>query len=477
MKQRLIAPLLCLALIAGAMPLAAHADMPPAAMKNAEGLPSLAPMIKQITPAVVNISTRGVITRRVQGPFMSPLFQQFFGVPQNQTMEQPFESLGSGIIVNADKGYILTNYHVIRDAKKITVTLYDNRSFPAKIVGDDPATDIAVVQIKAKNLKQISLGNSNDLAVGDYVVAIGNPLGLQHTATFGIVSAQGRANYNGTSDGNGESQIGKYDDFIQTDAAINPGNSGGPLVNLRGKLVGINTAIATTNGGNIGIGFAIPVDMAKAVMQQLIQYGKVERGELGVYAQPLSPALAQQFNLKPGMGGALIAQVMKGSEAEKAGLKQGDVITEINGQKVSNAAMLSSYMAIQRVGTPLTLKIYRNGKPMTIHAKVGKKTGASETSANGGTNNNEKIGATFGNISKDSPLYGQVQGVVVTQVQQDEAAEAAGLQPGDVITAIAHHPIRDLSQFNQALAAYKGKTVLLNVRRGDNIFFSTITIP
>ncbi|MGA7966243.1 MAG: DegQ family serine endoprotease [Gammaproteobacteria bacterium] len=478
MKQRLYAPLLCLALFAGAMPLAAYAQMPPpVAMKNAEGLPSLAPMIKQITPAVVNISTRGVIKRRIQGPFMSPLFQQFFGMPQNQTMEQPFESLGSGIIVNAKKGYILTNYHVIRDAKKITVTLYDNRTFPAKIVGDDPATDIAVVQIKAKNLQQISLGNSSDLSVGDYVVAIGNPLGLMHTATFGIVSALGRPNSNGTSDGNGGSQIGKDDDFIQTDAAINPGNSGGPLVNLRGQLVGVNTAIATTNGGNIGIGFAIPVDMAKAVMQQLIQYGKVKRGELGVYAQNLSPALAQQFNLKPGTGGALIAQIIKGSAAEKAGLKQGDVITEVNGQQVNNAAALSSYMAVQRVGTPLTIKIYRNGKPMTIHAKVGKKSGTEEASANGSSSTHQKIGASFADIDKSSPLYGQVRGVVVTQVQRDEAAAEAGLQPGDVITAIDHHPIRDLAQFNQALSAYKGKTVLLNVRRGDNIFFSTITIP
>ena len=477
MKQRLIAPMLCLALVFGALPVAAHADMPPAAaMKNAEGLPSLAPMIKKITPAVVNISTRGVIKRRVQGPFMSPLFRQFFGVPQNQTMEQPFESLGSGIIVNADKGYILTNYHVIRDAKTITVTLYDNRSFKAKIVGKDPSTDIAVVQIDAKDLTQIDLGTSSNLEVGDYVIAIGNPLGLQHTATFGIVSALGRSNDNGTSDGNGETQIGQYDDFIQTDAAINPGNSGGPLVNLRGQLVGVNSAIATNNGGNIGIGFAIPVDMAKAVMEQLIKYGKVERGELGVYAQNLSPALAKQFNLKPGTGGALIAQVMKGSAADKAGLKQGDVITKINGQPVTNAAMLSSYMAIQRVGTELTLEVYRNGKPMTIHAKVGKKTAAESASGNG-TSTHAKMGASFADITKNSPLYGQVQGVVVAHVEQNGAADEAGLQPGDVITDIDHHPLRDLAQFNQALNAFKGKTVLLTVRRGDNVFFTTITIP
>ncbi len=480
MKHRLIAPTLCLALLLGALPVAAQAQMPPpAAMKNAQGVPSLAPMIKQVTPAVVNIATRGVIKRRVQGPFMSPLFQQFFGVPQNQTMEQPFESLGSGIIVNAKKGYILTNYHVIRDAKTITVTLYDNRNFKAKIVGDDPSTDIAVVQIKAKHLTQIDLGNSNDLQVGDYVVAIGNPLGLRHTATFGIVSALGRANTGGTQDGSGgESEIGKFDNFIQTDAAINPGNSGGPLVNLRGQLVGVNTAIETTNGGNIGIGFAIPVDMAKAVMEQLIKYGKVKRGELGVYAQDLNPELAQQFNLKPGTGGALITQVVKGSAASKAGLKQGDIITEINGQKVTDASMLQSYMAIQRVGTPLTIKVYRNGKPMTVHAKVGKRTSGENGNGGGGpTNTQEQLGASFSNIGKDSPLYGHVHGVVVTNVKQGDAADDAGLQPGDVITDIDHRPIRDLAQFNQALQVYKGKTVLLTVRRGNYIHFTTITIP
>lgn len=481
MTKRLIAPLLCLALATGATlapTVAAHAQMPPpAALKNSEGLPSLAPVIKQITPAVVNISTRGVIKRRIQGPFMSPLFRQFFGVPENQTMEQPFESLGSGIIVNAQKGYILTNYHVIRDAKQITVTLYDNRTFKAKVIGDDPLTDIAVVQIKAKDLTQIELGDSSNLEVGDYVIAIGNPLGLQHTATFGIVSALGRPNVGGTNDGQGgESGIGKYDDFVQTDAAINPGNSGGPLVNLRGRLVGVNTAIATTNGGNIGIGFAIPVDMAKAVMDQLIKYGKVERGELGVYIQNLTPELAKQFNLKPGQGGALVAQVKKGSAAAKAGLKQGDVITEVNGQNVRNPAMLSSYIAIQRVGTEIDLEVYRDGKPMTIRAKIGKKE-SPETGSASGSHQNEKLGATFGDIDKSSPLYGQVHGVVVTQVTPGEAADQAGLQPGDVIVAIAHRPVRDLSAFNQALAAYKGHTVLLTVRRGDNVFFTTLQIP
>lgn len=475
MTRRISTLFLALAFIATlgvVMVPAARAQVPPVALKNAQGLPSLAPIIKKVTPAVVNISTRGVIKRHIQGPFMNPLFQQFFGTPPNQTMEEPFESLGSGVIVNAKKGYILTNYHVIRDAKKITVTLYDNRTFSAKVVGKDPATDIAVVQIKAKDLTQAPLGKSSQLQVGDYVIAIGNPLGLEHTATFGIVSAIGRPNTgeqgpNGMSEGN----IGQYDDFIQTDAAINPGNSGGPLVNLRGQVIGLNTAIATTNGGNIGIGFAIPVDMARVVMDQLIKYGKVERGQLGVEVQNLTPALAKQFNLKPGQGGALVAQVVKGSAAAKAGLKQGDVITDVNGEHVRNSSMLASYIAIQRVGTPLTLTVYRNGKKMMIHAKVGKKTGQSKGSMSSG--GQAKLGATFSNIDENSPLYGQVQGVVVSSVQRDGAAAQAGLQSGDVVIAVDRHGVRNLAEFRDALSRFKAPW-LLTVRRGNGVFFTTI---
>jgi len=474
MTRRLTAVALALALAGAgfaAAPPAAHAQVPPSALKNAQGLPSLSPIIKQVTPAVVNISTRGVIKRKVQGPFMNPLFQQFFGTPPNQTMEQPFESLGSGVIVNANKGYILTNYHVIRDAKKITVTLYDNRTFNAKVVGKDPATDIAVVQIKAKDLHQVQLGDSSELNVGDYVIAIGNPLGLEHTATFGIVSAIGRPNIGGdrSEDGMGGAEIGEYDDFIQTDAAINPGNSGGPLVNLKGQLIGLNAAIATNNGGNIGIGFAIPVDMAKTVMNQLIKYGKVKRGQLGVSVQNLTPELAKQFNLKAGEGGALVAQVVKGSAAAKAGIKQGDVITEVNGKHVRNPAMLASYVAIQRVGTPLTLTVYRDGKKMTIHAKVGKKTAQPGSSVGG----HARLGATFSNITQNSPLYGQVRGVVVSNVDPNGAAAQAGLQKGDVITAVDRHPIKNVSEFKEMLARTKGPW-LLTVQHGNAVFFRVI---
>lgn len=441
----------------------AWASVPASAAEASGQMPSLAPVIKKVTPAVVNISTRGVIKRQVQGPFMNPLLQQFFGISPNQTMEQPFQSLGSGVIINASKGYVLTNYHVIHDANKITVTLHDGRSFTAKVVGSDKKTDLAVVQIKGKNLTAIQLGNSANLQVGDFVVAIGEPFGLKYTATFGIVSALGR-----TSD-TVKDPYGALDNFIQTDAAINPGNSGGALINLKGQLVGINTAIATTGGGNIGIGFAIPVNTAKVVANQLIKYGKVNRGELGVYVQPLTPALAKSFKIKHHWKGAVITQVVPHSQAAKAGLKQGDVIVGVNGRQVNDAADLQSYIGNLRVGTPLTLQIYRNGKERTVHAKVGKKQKSSsmESTSPG------KLGASFSNLKESSPLYGQIRGVEVTNVKRDSPAYEAGLQPGDVITAVNRHPVHNLAQFRQALETYKGQ-LLLTVHRGNGIFFTTI---
>ncbi|MDN5865565.1 MAG: DegQ family serine endoprotease [Gammaproteobacteria bacterium] len=440
-----------------------------AEMLNSSGMPSLAPVIKQVTPAVVNISTRGVVKRKVRGPFMSPLFRQFFGIPENgRTISRVFTSLGSGVIIDAEKGYILTNYHVIRDAKKITVTLYDNRQFQAKVIGSDPASDIAVVQIDADDLHQIALGDSSQLQVGDYVVAIGNPLGFEHTATFGIISGLSRPG--GASGRFGGQPVGTLDNYIQTDAAINPGNSGGALINLRGQLVGINAAIATTNGGNIGIGFAIPVNMAKVVMQQLIKYGEVKHGVLGVYIQPLSPALAKQFGLSSETKGALVTKVMEDSAADKAGLKQGDVITAVNGHPVVSANALSSYIGIRRAGTPLTLTVYRDGEKMTIHAKIGESSNDANT-ADGG---HHELGATFGNLTKKSPLYGEVQGVVVETVDPNGAAAMARLRPGDVITAVNRHAVENLDEFKKLLERYKGESLLLKVRRGNGIFFTVI---
>src|SRR6202521_4068094 len=291
-----------------------HAASP--APLDAAPMPSLAPMVKRVSPSVVNIATRGTIKEQPgRNPLLDdPFFRRFFDTPpDSKPRERQFQSAGSGVIVDAKNGYIITNHHVVENASEITITLLDNRSFSAKVIGSDEGADVAVLQAKQPNLIAMALGDSTRLEVGDYVVAIGNPFGLQHTVTAGIVSALGRTGIN--PDG--------YEDFIQTDASINPGNSGGALVNLRGELVGINSAILSRSGGNIGIGFAIPVNMVKDVMDQLIKYGQVKRGVLGVNIYGVTPDIAKEFGLTES-GGALVAGGAQGSAADRAGVKTGD---------------------------------------------------------------------------------------------------------------------------------------------------------
>ncbi|MGH8415407.1 MAG: PDZ domain-containing protein, partial [Gammaproteobacteria bacterium] len=327
----------------------------------------------------------------------------------------------------------------------------------AKVVGRDPDTDIAVLHIDAKDLVQIPLGNSSTLQVGDFVIAIGNPFGLNHTVTAGIVSAKGRT----------QVQDGKYSDFIQTDAAINPGNSGGALVNLEGQLVGINTMIVTSGGsrGNIGIGFAIPINMAKDVMDQLIQYGKVERGMLGVQVQTLTPELAQALKISQNQG-AVVMQVVPDSQAQKAGIKPNDVIVSVNGSPVSSAQDVSNVIGLLRVGTPVTLGILRNGQQITIHAKIGNTQSEQVASAE----HPQLRGITVGNLNESSPLYGQVKGVLVTGVDPNSEAYAAGLRTGDVITAVNREAVSNVAEFSKALAQ-AGSTVALRVRHNDQVFY------
>src|SRR5215467_7329735 len=336
------------------------AAMPP--FGGESGVPTLAPMIRKVSPAVVNIATRGTIRERgTQNPLLDdPFFRRFFDVPPDTGPHaRPFQSAGSGVIVDAKSGYIITNAHVVENANEITVTLQDGRDVKADVVGSDSPSDVAIIKVKPDGLSQIPLGDSAKAEVGDFVVAIGNPFGLQHTVTSGIISGLSRSGIN--PDG--------YEDFIQTDASINPGNSGGALVNLRGELIGINTAILSRSGGNIGIGFAIPVNMARSVMDQLIRYGSVKRGQLGVSMYTVTPDIAQSLGLANAQG-ALVSQVVDGSPAEKAGIRTGDVITSVNGQPVKSNGELRNAIGLLRVGDKVEVGLLREGKALRVTAVI-----------------------------------------------------------------------------------------------------------
>jgi Do/DeqQ family serine protease len=321
-------------------------------------VPSLAPMLKNITPGVVNIAVKG--RERIQNPLLQdPFFRRFFNVPQGQQSYAETQATGSGVIVDAAHGYVLTNAHVVANETSITVTTKDNRKFAAKLVGRDSETDVAVLKINADSLAAVPFGDSNRLQVGDFVVAIGNPFGLGQTVTSGIISALGRSGLG----------IEGYEDFIQTDASINPGNSGGPLVDLKGDLVGINTAILAPGGGNIGIGFAVPINMAHAVMDQLIRYGEVKRGRIGVTIQDLTPDLAQAMNTKH-TNGAVIAKVEPGSPADRAGLKTGDLVVSANNVPVRSGTQLRNTIGLTRIGDDVNLTVDRGGSERALSVRV-----------------------------------------------------------------------------------------------------------
>jgi Do/DeqQ family serine protease len=339
-----------------AQPAAAAAPIPEAL---GSAVPSLAPMLSRITPGVVNIAVRGRV--REQNPLLQdPFFRRFFNVPQSErSQERETQATGSGVIVDAAHGYVLTNGHVVENATRIDVTTKDNRRFPARLVGRDADTDIAVLQIAPENLTAVPMGDSDRLQVGDFVLAIGNPFGLGQTVTSGIVSALGRSGLG----------IEGYEDFIQTDASINPGNSGGPLVNLQGQCVGINTAILAPGGGNIGIGFAVPINMARRVMEQLIRYGEVKRGRIGVAIQDMTPDLAQGLQTSHTTG-AVIARVDPNSPAARAGLHTGDLVVAINGQPVRSGTQLRNVIGLTQIGQDVELTIDRRGAERTLAVRV-----------------------------------------------------------------------------------------------------------
>ena len=434
----------------------AHAAIP----EQVEGqpVPSLAPMLEKVTPAVVNVATEGRIQMQQNPLFADPFFRRFFNVP-DQPIERKTQSLGSGVIVDADRGLILTNNHVIANAVQITVTLRDGRRLDAEIVGSDPETDVAVIKVPPKNLTALPLSDSGSLRVGDFVVAIGNPFGLGQTVTSGIVSALGRSGLG----------IEGYEDFIQTDASINPGNSGGALVNLRGELVGINTAIFSQDGGNIGIGFAIPINMAVQVMNQLVESGKVDRGFVGIQLQDLNPDLAEAFGVKD-MQGAVVNSVLQGSPADKAGLKPGDLIVSINDVAVRNASDVRNRVGLLPVGDKVKFEIIRDGK----HRKLSAEIGASDESVAGNAAGNPRLqGLTVGDLGADNPYYGKVQGVLVKEVERGSPSWRSGLRAGDLITSVNHVQITDLKQFVQLVQKWNG-TLLLRVIRGNAAAFLVI---
>jgi len=421
-----------------------------ALIADAAPMPSLAPMVKRVSPAVVNIATRGTIKEEPgqRNPLLDdPFFRRFFDAPpDSKPRERQFQSAGSGVIVDAKNGYIITNHHVVENASEITITLLDNRSFSAKVIGTDEGADIAVLQAKQPNLIAMALGDSTRLEVGDYVVAIGNPFGLQHTVTAGIVSALGRTGIN--PDG--------YEDFIQTDASINPGNSGGALVNLRGELVGVNSAILSRSGGNIGIGFAIPVNMVKGVMDQLIKYGQVKRGVLGVNIYSLTPDIAKEFGLTE-TSGALVAGVAQGSAADRAGVKTGDIITSINGTLMKDAGELRNTIGMLRVGDKVEIGLLRDGKPRKVTALIAERNeieAANAVDINKGLDGADLADAPDG-------------GVLVKAVQEGSPAAQNGLRANDLIMGVGRTPVANTKTFKEA--AKNANVLVLNVRRGSTV--------
>jgi len=449
MKRPEFALAVLLVVAAAGMP--ASAAMPAAVAETP--VPSLSPMIKKVSPAVVNIATRGTIRERgPQNPLLDdPFFRRFFEVPpQAGPRERPFQSAGSGVIFDAKSGYIVTNAHVVENASEITVTLQDGRDLKADVVGSDEPSDVAVLRVKPEGLTltQISLGDSTKVEVGDFVVAIGNPFGLQHTVTSGIISGLSRSGIN--PDG--------YEDFIQTDASINPGNSGGALVNLRGELIGINTAILSRSGGNIGIGFAIPVNMAHSVMDQLIKFGSVKRGQLGVSMYTVTPDIAHSLGLSSAVG-ALVSQVVEGSPAEKAGIHTGDVITAVNGQPVKSNSELRNTIGLMRVGDKVEIGLLRDGKPVRVTAVIADTTPA-QASAAAESIYKSLEGATLA----DAP---DAAGALVRSVEPGSAAAQSGLRNNDIIVGANRGRVTSLQQLRERA---KGASVLvLEVRRGNTI--------
>ena len=424
---------------------------------SAQGIPSLAPMLEKVTPAVVNIYTINQVRQNNSSLFEDRFLKEFFNSPGSKANKKNRAGLGSGVIIDSFKGLIITNNHVIAKATDIKVKLMDGREFKAEIVGTDPATDIAIIKINAKKLKSLKIANSNDLRVGDFVVAIGNPFGIGQTVTSGIISALGRSGLG----------IEAYEDFIQTDASINPGNSGGALVNLRGELIGINTAIIGSGGrnpGSIGIGLAIPTNLAINISEQILKFGKVKRGILGVSAQDLTPNLAKAFGLTV-RSGVLITEIRKNSSASKAGLKTGDVITAVDGKKVNKANDLRNIIGLTPVGQSLKFTVLRNKKTEFVKIEI------SENKELANLKINPRLeGISFKEIKKGMREYGIIEGLIVSTINKNSIAFRNGIRKNDIILSINNIAVKSIKDVHELSRKNKDQ-IVLNVRRGNRSAF------
>lgn len=411
---------------------------------NGQPFPSLAPLVETTSPAVVNIRVRQTVSTRSQ--YGDEAFRRFFGLPDVPQGPRQIASAGSGVIVDAEKGYILTNHHVVENADEIQISLHDGTLLDAEIVGSDPATDIAVIRVDGKNLVEMPIGDSEDVRVGDFVLAIGNPFGLSHTVTSGIVSAIGRTGISRDS----------YEDFIQTDASINPGNSGGALVNMRGELIGINSAIISRSGGNVGIGFAVPTEIASSIMRQLLDFGEVRRGLLGVSIQTIDAEIAEALEATVDSG-ALISSVEPASAAEDAGLQVDDIIVEVNGKKIEGAAELRNAIGLMGSGEKVAIRYIRDGKTRTANATLGQQ----QTLRSDGSDIHPGLeGAQFASTTTTGDA-----GIEVTSVADGSPAAQRGLRAGDVITAVNRRRVTNLQQL--AAIAADNSILFLMVRRGE----------
>ncbi|HLB42206.1 MAG TPA: Do family serine endopeptidase [Gammaproteobacteria bacterium] len=422
---------------------------------------SLAPMLKSVLPAIVNVKAQIKVdlnTLRELQRRNKNKDNDDDRLPQ-APISDTIVSVASGVIVDANRGYILTNAHVIDDAKIVIVTLDDGRHFTAKIIGTDKPSDVALLQIKAKNLTAIPIANSSDLKVGDFVAAIGNPFGLNQTVTSGIVSGLGRTTLG----------IENYENFIQTDAPINLGNSGGALVSMQGQLVGINTAILAPDRGSIGIGFAIPTNMAKRVMEQLIEYGNVKRGVLGIGAQDITPELAVAFNMKTAKGAA-VTQVVSDSPAAQAGIQIGDIITSVNNNETNNASDVVNTVGFLRVGTKTNIEILRQGKSMTISVVLSDPKLRKQLVER---NDPFLFGVGLKNFSVLSPIHGKVKGILVVSIEQESNAGRADLRAGDIITSANQHKVQNIDEL-KAIATKSDQSLLLNIIRGPGAIFLVV---